>query len=96
MGLNHLRSSSRSKLLPNSPNKTRVVTSNQGFGNVHVSKQKTPPKRGTLRTIVIDGQNVGVEHAKGNMIQNTAGLEFKGDGGYSENLFAYVYWQKEC
>ena len=77
MGLNHLLSSSRSKLLPNSPTKSGALTSNQGFGNVHVSKQKTPPKRGTLRTIVIDGQNVGVEHAKGKMIQNTITVEPK-------------------
>ena len=76
MGLNDLRSSSRSKLLPNSPSKSRLQNKGseqrfgkQGFENVFVPKQiTTPNKQGTLRTIVIDGQNVAVEHAKGNMM----------------------------
>ena len=63
MGLNQLRASSRSKL--QSAISSQVDVAPDAFKNVFVPEEKIPVKQGTLRTIVIDGQNVGVEHAKG-------------------------------
>ena len=64
MGLNQLHASSRPKLQPNPTSKANLTPAS--FDNVHVPDVKSPEKEGTLRTIVIDGQNVAVEHAKGN------------------------------
>ena len=65
MGLNQLQASSRSKLNSNVDLKSKSDITANAFNNVHVPELKSPEKRGTLRTIVIDAQNVGVEHAKG-------------------------------
>ena len=64
MGLNQLRASSRSKLPATFQSQSDVAPN--AFHNVFVPEGKSPDKQGTLRTIVIDGQNVAVEHAKGN------------------------------
>ena len=72
MGLSHLQTRSRSKL--SSTTLKSDIASNYSrapnFDNVQVDKFKSPAKRGSLRTIVIDGQNVAVEHAKGNLTNN--------------------------
>ena len=65
MGLNQLQASSRSKLNANQQSQEKTNVTPSTFDNVHVPDIKSPEKRGTLRTIVIDGQNVAVEHAKG-------------------------------
>lgn len=64
MGLNQLRASSRSNLPSAYPSQSDVAPN--AFHNVHVPDEKNPAEQGALRTIVIDGQNVAVEHAKGN------------------------------
>jgi ribonuclease ZC3H12 len=64
MGLNQLHASSRPKLQPNPKSKANITPAS--FDNVHVPDVRSPEKEGTLRTIVIDGQNVAVEHAKAN------------------------------
>ena len=69
MGLNNLRSS-RSKLLLQSETSSKrkvgkgMPQPQDGFANVFVPKL-VPKQKGELREIVIDGQNVAVEHAKG-------------------------------
>ena len=63
MGLNQLQASSRSKL--HSAHSSQVDVAPTTFNNVHVSEDNRPAQKGTLRAIVIDGQNVAVEHAKG-------------------------------
>ena len=68
MGLSQLQTRSRSKLSSTilKPDIQINYSSAPVFDNVQVDKSKTPAKRGSLRPIVIDGQNVAVEHAKGN------------------------------
>jgi hypothetical protein len=66
MGLNQLQASSRTKLNSNVNLQSKANIAPNAFDNVHVPDLKSPEKRGALRTIVIDGQNVAVEHAKGN------------------------------
>ena len=69
MGLSQLQTRSRSKLSSTilKPDIQINYSSAPVFDNVQVDKSKTPAKRGSLRPIVIDGQNVAVEHAKGNI-----------------------------
>ena len=64
MGLNQLHATSRSKMQSSAASQSNVTPA--AFDNVHVHDIKSPDKQGALRTIVIDGQNVAVEHAKGN------------------------------
>lgn len=68
MGLSQLQTRSRSKLSSTilKPDIQINYSSAPVFDNVQVDKSKTPAKRGSLRPIVIDGQNVAVEHAKAN------------------------------
>ena len=69
MGLCQLQANSRSKLHKTASKPDVIIDYCSGpkaFDNVHADKFKSPAKRGSLRAIVIDGQNVAVEHAKGN------------------------------
>ena len=69
MGLCQLQANSRSKLHKTASKPDVIIDYCSGskvFDNVQVGKFKSPAKRGSLRAIVIDGQNVAVEHAKGN------------------------------
>ena len=69
MGLCQLQANSRSKLTGASSQPDIIIdycSVPKSFDNVQIDKFKSPAKRGALRAIVIDGQNVAVEHAKGN------------------------------
>ena len=72
MGLCQLQANSRSKLHKTASKPDVIIDYCSGskvFDNVQVGKFKSPAKRGSLRAIVIDGQNVAVEHAKGNHLK---------------------------